>query len=372
MWGGEFSVHPISMKRIFVSGCYDIVHAGHLQFFEDARALGDHLTVSFASEEVLWHHKQRRSSIPDDHKKALLEGLRMVDEVVIGTDHDLGLDFKSYFLEAKPDVLAVSEDDQYRDIKLELCAQVGAHYRAIPKTPPKFGKSVSSSGIVRWVKAPEQAPLRVDFAGGWLDVPRHARAGAYIVNCAISPLVSLRDWPYEKRAGLGGSGAWALLNGADGVDAELDLGVGWQDPAVIRETGLCVWRSGSRPELDFKRNVDMLAGRLAIFWTGEEHHTPGFADDQRDYAKIERSGHLARAGVLAGDVEQLAEGVRCYHEMQLEEGMEVLPEVEGALAQKFCGGGHGGYALYLFASVELRDRAVTAHAEMRAVEPFMH
>ncbi|MBK1856558.1 adenylyltransferase/cytidyltransferase family protein, partial [Verrucomicrobiaceae bacterium 5K15] len=213
------------MKRIFVSGCYDIIHAGHLQFFEEARSLGDHLTVSFASEDVLWHHKQRRSSIPDEHKKAVLEGLRMVDEVIIGTDHDLGLDFKSYFLEAKPDILAVTEDDQYEAIKRDLCDQVGCTYRVLPKTPPKFDP-VSTSGIVKWVKAPTESPLRVDFAGGWLDVPRHAREGAFIVNCAISPLVSLRDWTYEKRSGLGGSGAWALLNGEDGVDSELDLGVG--------------------------------------------------------------------------------------------------------------------------------------------------
>ena len=85
------------MKRVFISGCYDIIHAGHIQFFEEARALGDHLTVSFASEEVLWHHKQRRPSIPDEHKKAVLEGLRMVDEVIIGTDHDTGLILKVIF-----------------------------------------------------------------------------------------------------------------------------------------------------------------------------------------------------------------------------------------------------------------------------------
>jgi len=29
---------------------------------------------------------------------------------------------------------------------------------------------------------------------GWLDVPKHARQGAYIVNCAISPEVSHNDW----------------------------------------------------------------------------------------------------------------------------------------------------------------------------------
>lgn len=357
------------MKRVFISGCYDIIHAGHIQFFEEARALGDHLTVSFASEEVLWHHKQRRPSIPDEHKKAVLEGLRMVDEVVIGTDHDTGLDFKSYFLEAKPDILAVTEDDQYGDVKRALCEQVGAKYVVLAKTPPKF-KAVSSSGIVKWVKAPTEAPLRVDFAGGWLDVPRHARKGAYIVNCAISPLVSLRDWDYEKQSGLGGSGAWALLNGENGVDAELDLGVGWQDPAVINEGGLCVWRSGQRPVLDFKRNGEMLEGRMAILWTGTEHDTPGFADNKRDYDKIEASGKLAREGVLNEDIEKLAEGVALYYEAQLDEGMSKLPEINGAIALKYCGGGHGGYALYLFNSQEARDAAVGEHDAMRAIEPY--
>ena len=72
------------MKKVFVSGCYDIVHAGHIQFFEEARALGDYLIVSFASEPVLWHHKQRKPSIPDEHKKVLLESLRMVDKVILG------------------------------------------------------------------------------------------------------------------------------------------------------------------------------------------------------------------------------------------------------------------------------------------------
>ena len=31
------------MKKIFVSGCYDIIHAGHIQFFNEAKALGEHL-----------------------------------------------------------------------------------------------------------------------------------------------------------------------------------------------------------------------------------------------------------------------------------------------------------------------------------------
>lgn len=227
------------MTRVFVSGCYDILHAGHVQFFREARALGSHLTVSFASAEVLWLHKRRRSSIPDEHKRALIAALDMVDEVIVSHGLEEGLDFKEDFLRLRPDVLAVTEDDKYGPLKRELCAQVGAKYVVLPKTPPQF-TPISTTEIVRWIKAPQEAPLRVDFAGGWLDVPRHARAGGFVVNCAISPMVSLRAWPYERNAGLGGSGAWALLSGRDGVTSELDLGVGWQDPAVIRETGWCV------------------------------------------------------------------------------------------------------------------------------------
>jgi cytidyltransferase-like protein len=357
------------MKKVFVSGCYDILHAGHLQFFEEARALGDHLTVCFASAEVLWIHKQRKPSIPDEHKKALLESLRGVDQVVIGEHLEEGLDFLEHFLRLRPDLLAVTEDDQYSGRKRALCEEVGAEYLVLPKTPPRF-QPVSSSSIVRWVQAPQQAPLRVDFAGGWLDVPRFARPGEFIVNCAVSPLVSLREWPYERNSGLGGSGAWALLNGRDGIDSELDLGVGWQDPAVIRETGLCVWRSGPRPQLDFKRSGDLLAGLLAVLWTGVSHDTPGLAGYSRDYDRIAVSGRIARDGVLHADTGRLAEGIMVYHEVQLAEGMAPLPAIAGAIARKYCGGGHGGYALYLFETQAARDTALSRDSRMRAVEPY--
>jgi hypothetical protein len=197
----------------------------------------------------------------------------MVDDVVIGTNLELGLDFQDHFRQIRPDVLAVTEDDQYADLKIALCEEVGATYSKLPKTPPQF-PPVSSSGIVKWIKAPDEAPLRVDFAGGWLDVPRHAREGGFIINCAITPMVSLREWNYEQRSGLGGSGAWALLNGQSGVQSEIALGVGWQDPAIIRETGLCVWRSGQLPDLCVKRDGTMLAGRMAVYFTGSQHDLP--------------------------------------------------------------------------------------------------
>ena len=358
------------MIRVFVSGCYDILHAGHLQFFREARALGDHLTVSFASAEVLWRHKQRRSSLPDEHKRALLASLGMVDEVVVGADLEEGLDFKQEFLRLRPDILAVTEDDKYTPLKQALCAQTGTRYVVLPKTPPQF-PPISTTEIVRWIRAPQEAPLRVDFAGGWLDVPRFARPDGYIVNCSISPTVSLRAWPYEHNAGLGGSGAWALLNGKDGVSSELDLGVGWQDPAVITETGLCVWRSGRRPRLELKSDGAGLRGRLALLWTGRSHSTPALTERPRDFAAIARAGRTARDAVWRQDLAQLADAVRQSYAVQRAEGMDPLPDdPAGALAWKYCGGGFGGYAVYFFADSAARDAACTRPG-FRPIEPYV-
>jgi cytidyltransferase-like protein len=360
------------MIKVFVSGCYDIVHAGHVQFFREARALGDHLTVSFASAEVLWRHKHRKSSLPDEHKRALIAALRTVDEVVVGNGLEEGIDFRQEFLRIRPQILAVTEDDKYAPLKRALCAEVGARYVVLPKTPPEF-PPISTTEIVRYIRAPHEAPLRVDFGGGWLDVPRFARAGAYVVNCAISPTVSLRDWPYERNAGLGGSGAWALLMGKDSVTAELDLGVGWQDPAVISETGLCVWRSGPRPELELKADGGFLRGHLALFWTGVSHDTPGVVENRRDFEAIARAGRIARDAVWASDLEGLGAAVRQSYAVQLAEGMAPLHDTAGGvspLAMKYCGGGFGGYALYLCATPADRDR-LGAQPGFRAIEPYV-
>ena len=358
------------MKKIFVSGCYDILHAGHVQFFNECKALGDHLTVCFASDDVLWAHKNRRSSIPQEHKRAIIQALEMVDDVVMGENMEIGLDFMDHFLRIKPDVLAVTEDDIYGELKRAICAQLGVEYNVLPKTPPKF-KPISTTGIVRWIRAPKEAPLRVDFAGGWLDVPRFSRNGGFIVNCAISPLVSLNSWDYEKRSGLGGSGAWAILNAEDGVLSELNLGVGWQDPAIIHETGLCVWQSGQRPVLHLKRNGSMLKGLMAINYTNQEHDTPDIAERDRNYDAIYQAGQVAAEAVLYEDVDKLADAVQMSYQLQTDEGMEPLIESEKCLACKYCGGGWGGYALYIFSRPKERDHFVTEHPCARAIEPYI-
>lgn len=357
------------MKRVFVSGCYDLLHAGHLQFFREARALGDHLTVSFASEAILRKHKSRKPSLPDAHKKALLEALPMVDSVVNCEGEQLGLDFEPAFRELIPDILVVTEDDRYSELKQALCDELGCEFIKLPKSPPDI-EPVSTTDILNRITAQERAPLRVDFAGGWLDVPKHSREGSFIVNCAISPMVSLHDWPYHKNAGLGGSGAWALLNGRDSVQAELDLGVGWQDPAIIRETGVCVWHSGSRPELAFKNGGQFLRGCMALKWSGQEHDTPGSVDIKRDYDLISKASLVAAQAVREDSIELLAEAIKMSYQVQLGEGMDELPSVEGSIAQKYCGGGHGGYVIVLFQSEDQRQAAMQVE-DLLEIEPYL-
>jgi len=136
------------MKKVFISGTYDILHAGHIQFFKDAKALGDYLVVSFCSSENLELYKGRKSSIPDDNKKILLEAIRYIDKVVIGNNDGGVWDFVPEFILEKPDILAVTEDDKYADEKRQFCEKHQTEFIILPKTPPT-ATSVCTSGIIK-------------------------------------------------------------------------------------------------------------------------------------------------------------------------------------------------------------------------------
>jgi len=139
------------IKKVFVSGCYDILHGGHIEFFNQAKSLGDYLIVSFASDKSLELHKHKKTSIPENHKRKILESLRMVDEVVMGDYLDeIGMDFKNHFLRIKPDILAVTEDDKYGEQKIALCNKIGAKYVVLPKNLD-FDK-ISTTEIIKKIK----------------------------------------------------------------------------------------------------------------------------------------------------------------------------------------------------------------------------
>lgn len=123
------------MKKVFVSGCYDLLHAGHVEFFNQAKALGNYLIVSFASDEVLMRYKKRVSALPEKHKQFLLENIKAVDKVYKSTNPENPVfDFKDAFLKEKANVLVSTEDDKNAELKKQFCKEHNAEYIQLPKT----------------------------------------------------------------------------------------------------------------------------------------------------------------------------------------------------------------------------------------------
>lgn len=70
------------MKVVWTNGCFDLLHAGHLEFLTRARALGDHLVVWLNSDASVANLKGlTRPIVPEVHRAAMLRALRYVDEV---------------------------------------------------------------------------------------------------------------------------------------------------------------------------------------------------------------------------------------------------------------------------------------------------
>ena len=72
-------------KRIvFTNGCFDILHAGHADYLEKAKALGDFLIVGMNSDESIRRIKgSKRPIVPQEMRAKLLSSLKPVDLVFI-------------------------------------------------------------------------------------------------------------------------------------------------------------------------------------------------------------------------------------------------------------------------------------------------
>jgi rfaE bifunctional protein nucleotidyltransferase chain/domain len=72
------------MKTVFTNGCFDILHRGHIELLKYCRSIGHRVVVGLNSDESVKRLKgKKRPIIPQADRKALLEALRYVDEVLI-------------------------------------------------------------------------------------------------------------------------------------------------------------------------------------------------------------------------------------------------------------------------------------------------
>jgi hypothetical protein len=214
---------------------------------------------------------------------------------------------------------------------------------------------------------PDKVPLRVDFAGpSSFPVNVYPSTSVVVVNCAISPTVTLDDWPYLDRSGLADTYARSLLLDAD-PSAWSDCFL--PDFGILEETGLCVWSLDPlKPQpLIEKREAAFLAGKMALWHTGKNCLEVVARAPISAHAE---SSALAVAAVAAGNLTKLAEAINLTHNIQLSDGMEPLPSAFRSLAYKYVGDGFGGYALYLFPDKSLRDAFCERPGAM-AIEPYV-
>lgn len=100
-------------KIVFTNGCFDIVHAGHVDYLEKAKSLGDFLIVGLNSDSSVRKLKGKDRPInPQEYRKRVLEGLKAVDMVIIFEEDTPYRLIK----EIKPDILVKGGDWKVENI----------------------------------------------------------------------------------------------------------------------------------------------------------------------------------------------------------------------------------------------------------------
>lgn len=94
-------------KIVFTNGCFDIIHVGHVDYLEKAKALGDVLVVGLNSDESIRRIKGKDRPVNiQEHRKRVLEALKPVDLVIIFEEDTP----ERLIKEIKPDVLVKGGD----------------------------------------------------------------------------------------------------------------------------------------------------------------------------------------------------------------------------------------------------------------------
>jgi D-sedoheptulose 7-phosphate isomerase len=118
---------------VFTNGCFDLIHPGHIDLLERARALGDRLVVGLNSDaSVRAIRGAGRPLVSQDDRAAVLRGLRAVDEVVIFDEPTPA----RLIEELQPDVLVKGGDwTPDRIIGAETVLNKGGRVLSLPLKP---------------------------------------------------------------------------------------------------------------------------------------------------------------------------------------------------------------------------------------------
>ncbi len=181
-------------KTVFVSGCFDMLHSGHVAFFEEAATHGD-LYVGIGSDRTISELKGRRTVNGERERLYMISSLKYVKDAWINRGSGL-TDFEEELREMRPDIFFVNEDG-YTPDKKKLCDELGIEL-VVSRRVPVSGLPPRSTTALR---SECRIPYRLDLAGGWLDQPYVSKLwpGA-VLTISIEP-----DLEFNDRSGMSGS-----------------------------------------------------------------------------------------------------------------------------------------------------------------------
>lgn len=178
-------------KKVFVSGCYDMLHSGHVAFFEEAAQYGD-LYVGIGSDKTIYDLKSRKTINNEEERLYMVKSLKSVKDAWINQGGGL-MDFLEEVKSLKPDIFFVNSDG-HSSMKENLCKELGIEY-IVSQRKPHEGLPIRSTTALR---EECRIPYRIDLAGGWLDQPNVSSLyfGPVLTIC-IEP-----DYEFNDRSGM--------------------------------------------------------------------------------------------------------------------------------------------------------------------------
>ena len=178
-------------KKVFVSGCYDLLHGGHIAFFKTASSYGD-LYVSIGRDENLLLLKGKKPVFSEEERLYIVKSIRYVHDAFLGSGTGM-LDFEPDLKRIKPDIFVVNQDGHTSE-KAALCKNLGIEYIILERIPEPGLPARSSSGT----KKEMRFPYRLCLAGGWIDQP-------WVSEIHPGSVVVAQIWPdrdFNDRSGL--------------------------------------------------------------------------------------------------------------------------------------------------------------------------
>ena len=181
-------------QTVFVSGCFDMLHSGHIAFFEAAAQYGD-LHVAIGSDKTVYELKGRRPVNTEQERLFMIKSIGCVTSAFIGSGSGI-LDFQAELRDMQPDIFVVNEDGDVPE-KQAICDELGIQYVILDRTPHGDLQARSTTELRKL----DQIPYRIDLAGGWLDQPYVSKhAPGPVITVSIEPTIE-----FNERSGMASS-----------------------------------------------------------------------------------------------------------------------------------------------------------------------